>query len=130
MKRLLLFLPLLLGLPACSKPNALDVVCTGEMKRLEYNEPEDDMTFVERFVISKNYEMASYYQKDGRGEWSNPQTAEYKESPDSFVIYIDNSMYNVITTVTINKEDPSIASISDKGEDSILYESYSCVSNQ
>ena len=129
MKRFLLLMLFLLGLPACANPVALDVVCTGEMKRTEYNEPEDDMTFVERFIISDEYELASYYQKDGLGKWRAPKTAEYKESPDSFVIYIDDSMYNVITTVTITKKDPSIATIWDKGEDSIEYESYTCSRN-
>ena len=130
MKRLLLVLPLLLGLPACSKPNALDVTCTGEMKRMEYNEPDDNMTFVERFVISDKYELASYYQRDGFDEWKDPGTAEYKESPDSFVITHESSMYVAKTTVNINKKDPSIASIFDQGPDSIVYESYSCISNQ
>ena len=120
---------LLLGLPACGNVIALDVVCNGEMKRLEYNDSKDQMTFVERFVISDKYELASYCQKDGRGEWIGPKTAEYKESPGSFVIYIDNSMYNVMTAVTIYKKDPSIASIWDKGEDCIEHGSYTCASN-
>ena len=128
MKRILLLLPLMLGLPACSNANVLDVTCTVEMTRTRFNEPDDEMTFVEKFVISDKFDLASVISKSFEGEWLPPEASEFMESPHSFVIYYDYEEGSR-TVATISTKDPSVVSIRDEGEFGLDYDSFTCKNN-